>query len=157
MKYLPLWIVLVVSVITSLVWSLITGLWSWFEVSKHFMGAFLLCFGLLKVIFFSYFVPAFRKYDLLAMRSLMYARAYPFIELVLGLAFLFFPKAIVILAAIITAIVMLVGSVGIIKAIAQKKMLTCACAGGKFKLPLGGVALTEDLMMVLMSLLMIFS
>lgn len=157
MKYLPLWIVLAISVLTSFVWSLATGSWSWFEISKHFMGAFLVCFGLLKIIFFPYFVPAFRKYDILAMRSIIYARAYPFIEFVLGLAFLFFSYVIVMIASIITAIVMIIGSVGIITAISQKKMLTCACVGGKFKLPLGGVSLTEDLLMVLLSLLMIFS
>ena len=155
MKYLPIWIVLGISVITSFVWSLATGVWSWFQLAKHFMGAFLLCFGFLKIIFYSYFVPAFRQYDLLGMKCLWYAKIYPFLEFFLGLVFLFLSKGFVQVAAVITALVMIQGSIGIILAIAQKKMLTCACVGGKFKLPLGGVSLTEDLLMLLLSILMI--
>ena len=54
------------------------------------MGGVLVIFSLFKLFDISAFAADFAKYDLLAMRVRTYGRAYPFIELGLGIAFLSF-------------------------------------------------------------------
>ncbi|QFI66444.1 hypothetical protein EKH55_1570 [Sinorhizobium alkalisoli] len=48
-----------------------------------------------------------------------------------------------------------VGAVSVFKAVyVDKRELKCACVGGKSKVPLGFVSLTENLMMVAMAIWM---
>ena len=50
---------------------------------------------------------------------------------------------------------MLVSSIGVIKAKLSKQQFECACVGTFLKVPLGSVAIIEDLLMTIMSLVMI--
>ena len=54
-----------------------------------FMGWFLVAVGSLKILDWKRFSENFSKYDLLAMRSKIYSKSYPLIEVLLGSAFLY--------------------------------------------------------------------
>lgn len=91
------------------------------------------------------------SYDVVAMRWRGYAWLYPFIELVLGLCFLF--GWIPLIASIVTMIVMIVGTIGVWKALGRK--IQCVCIGTFFSLPLTKVTVVENLFMAAMALVMI--
>ena len=77
------------------------------------------------------------------------------IELALGLGYLSFiwPFAVYI----VTIIVLGIGAIGVIKALVKGLDLRCACMGTVLDVPLSTVTLTEDLGMVTMALVLIFS
>lgn len=117
--------------------------------------AFSLCvLAVLKLMDLPSFTESFLKYDLLTERVPVYAKVYPFIELLVGLGILsgLFGMGVAILALLVG----LIGSISVIKAVYIDKMaLNCACVGGNSKVPLGAVSLTENVMMVLMGMLML--
>lgn len=120
----------------------------------HYFMGFLFClFSLLKLFDISGFADGFQMYDLIGKKSRAYALAYPLIELALGLAYLsfIFPIAVYLL----TIALMLVGSVGVVKALKKGLDLYCPCMGTILKVPLSTVTLTEDLGMGAMALIML--
>ena len=78
---------------------------------------------------------------------------YPFVELGLGIAYLanFNP----LLTHWATIIVMGFSAIGVIKAVASKTQIQCACLGTVFKLPMSTVTIVEDVGMVLMAAVML--
>ena len=78
---------------------------------------------------------------------------YPFVELGLGIAYLahFNP----LLTHWATIIVMGFSAIGVIKAVASKTKIQCACLGTVFKLPMSTVTIVEDVGMVLMAAAML--
>ncbi len=119
-----------------------------------FMAGFFLVFGGFKTIKLPAFAEAYEMYDVIAKKSKIYAYIYPFIEIGLGLAFLF--RFEVITAAWITLVLMLINSVGAYNGIRDKKVLMCACLGSVFKLPMSFVSLGEDLLMAVMAFMIIW-
>ena len=115
------------------------------NVMVPFMGVAFLGLALLKMIDLQGFAMAYSQYDLLAMRSKVYAGAYPFIELALGIMFLF--RWNVNLAAWITLILMIIGTAGVARSLTRKKKLYCACVGAFIKVPLTTFTLIEDISM----------
>lgn len=114
-----------------------------------FMGTVFLILAGLKLWDLKGFVKLFRQYDLVAKSVKKYAYAYPFIELTLGIAFLFQYQARI--AGAITTVVMTIGTVGVIKhALTGKR---CACLGAKIKVPMTTFTIVEDIMMALMGLM----
>ena len=120
---------------------------------RMFMGAFFVVFGLLKIIKLKDFAIAYKEYDLIAMRSNIYAHLYPFIEL--GLGILYFTNVMLFITNIITVIVMGIGAVGVYLKLKKKEEIPCACLGTVFKVPMTWVTLVEDLFMALMALITI--
>ena len=86
-KYAPIiWISTIVALVSATtVWSHGLSIHHWMH---GWMGGVLVIFSLFKLFDISAFAADFAKYDLLAMRVRTYGRAYPFIELGLGIAFL---------------------------------------------------------------------
>jgi len=119
-----------------------------------FMGYFFLAFGLLKVIRIRGFVSAYRMYDVLAMRSKVYAYLYPFLEL--GFAAVYLLAWQVQAVSGIVVIIMLIGAYGVYQKLRQKEEVPCACLGTVFKIPMTYVTLGEDLLMATMALMIIF-
>ena len=118
-----------------------------------FMGWFLIVVGILKILDWKRFYINFAKYDLLAMRSSLYSKAYPLIELVMGGAFLY-SWNVKIIAGVLLAL-MIVGIAGVAKALKENKNITCACLGKlghHLNLPLTKVTLIEDIIMGLMAI-----
>lgn len=128
--------------------------WNVHEAMNDFMAAFFLIFGGFKVLKLDAFAEAYSMYDIMAKRSTFYAYAYPFIEIVLGFAYLL--RLAPVPVNLITVILMLVSSFGVAQELAQKRTIPCACLGTVFKIPMTYVTLGEDLLMAAMALTMLF-
>ncbi len=108
----------------------------------------LITLAILKFLDLAGFANGFQKYDLLGKRSRSYAISYPFIELTLSLAYLsqYHPR----LTYFITGF----GAIGVITALERGLDVDYACLDTSLRVPLSTVALTEDLGMATMALLM---
>lgn len=114
-----------------------------------FMGGFFLIFSFFKMLDLKGFAYSYMSYDIIANKWIGWGYVYPFIELALGLAYLFHFQ--ITAAGIVTILVMGVSSVGVIQSLLAKKKFQCACLGTVFNLPMSNITLTEDLLMVTMS------
>lgn len=112
--------------------------------------------GILKLRDLSAFSNQFISYDLLARKDVRYAYFYPFGETGAGILML----AGGIFGLIAAPVALFIGSVGawsVFKAVyLEKRNLKCACVGGDSNVPLGAISLTENVMMVLMAIWMLF-
>lgn len=120
---------------------------------NHFMAGFFIVFSFFKLLNLRAFADSYAMYDIIAKKIPVYGYIYPFIELLLGIAFLtaFNP----LLTNIITLIIMGISSIGVIESVINKKKIQCACLGTVFNLPMSSITIVEDLLMVGMSLIMI--
>jgi cation transport ATPase len=151
--YWPL-ILVVAYIVTGMVyvqWA--TGNWSWHHGMSLFMGLFFLGFAFFKLLNVPKFADAFSSYDLIATHWRGYALAYPFIELTLGFCYLLglFPVA----TNVATIAVMGIGLIGVIRAVAKRQAIQCACLGTAFNLPMSSVTIIENSSMVLMAAAML--
>jgi hypothetical protein len=121
----------------------------WGRAMGNFMGAFFLAFSFFKLLDLRGFADAYRGYDVVARRLPAYGYVYPFIELLLGAAYVtgFQPFA----TNLVTLVVMAVSSVGVIRSLLDKRAIRCACLGTVFNLPMSTVTLVEDGLMVAMA------
>jgi hypothetical protein len=121
----------------------------WGRAMANFMGAFFLAFSFFKLLDLRGFADAYRGYDVVARRVPAYGYVYPFIELLLGAAFVtgFQPFA----TNLVTLVVMAVSSVGVLRSVLNKRAIRCACLGTVFNLPMSTVTLVEDGLMVAMA------
>lgn len=114
-----------------------------------FMGISLSMLASLKLMDVNAFATSFEKYDLVTKRFKPYGKAYPFIELLVGLGFLSGVAPLV--TGIGSLIVGLAGATSVFKAVYIDKLaLNCACIGGNSKAPLGVVSFAENAIMALM-------
>ena len=120
---------------------------------KNFMGGFFVIFSLFKMIDLNGFADGYSTYDVIAKRSRGYAIAYPFIELALGVAYLLAWN--LRLTNAITFGLMSIGTIGVAKALLEKRRIQCACLGTALKLPMTKVTLVEDVGMAAMALAML--
>lgn len=118
-----------------------------------FMGAFFIVFSFFKFLDVSKFADAFATYDLIGKRSRIYSLSYPFVELFLGVSFILQIAPVII--NILTAFLMVVGALGVIKVLQEKKTIQCACLGTVFNLPMTKVTFFENTLMFLMSVAML--
>lgn len=125
------------------------------EWSLHFMAGFFMVFSFFKLLDLKGFQQAYATYDILAKRWFSYGLIYPFLELGLGLAFLFHFQITV--ALYLSAILMLFSSIGVIQALRQQRDIECACLGTVLKLPMSTLTLVEDLGMAAMSVWMLMA
>jgi copper chaperone CopZ len=119
----------------------------------NFMGGFFIIFSFFKFLNLKGFAEAYSSYDVIAQKWSLYGYIYPFIELILGLAYLFGFLPLITNAA--TFIIMGVSTIGVLKSVLKKNKIQCACLGTVFNLPMSTVTLVEDLLMVIMALIMI--
>ena len=120
---------------------------------RHFMAGFFLVFSAFKFLNLAGFADAYASYDLLAKRWRAWGYVYPFLELALGLAYLFHvaPTA----THIATILLMGFSSLGVIAALSNRQRIVCACLGTVLKLPMSTITLVEDLGMVGMAAAML--
>ena len=146
--YYPLFLIVGLIAIVSL-----RGAQSISEWMLHFMAGFFIVFCFFKLLDLQGFRDAYSAYDLLARRWPSYGLVYPFLELGIGFAFLFQIQ----LNAALAFSVLLMGfsSLGVIKALTEKRKIRCACLGTVLKLPMSSITLIEDLGMVAMSAAML--
>ena len=134
---------------TALLVAFASGQWVLETTMRHFMAGFFLVFSFFKLLDLKGFVDAYRTYDILAKALPGWAWVYPFVELGLGIAYLLAVAPIVVNS--ITFVLMLVGSVGVLKALKKKQSIQCACLGTALNLPMTKVTLVEDLVMAAMA------
>ena len=107
--------------------------------------AFTMCgLGYLKLRDTESFSTMFLNYDLLARRWVRYGYIYPYAETSAGL--LMIPAVLTWVSAPVAFSIGTIGAVSVFKAVyVDDRALTCACAGGDSRVPLGFVSLTENL------------
>ena len=124
------------------------------RVIEWFIAVSMVLLGLQKLKDIEGFSTMFLNYDLLARRWVRYGYVYPFVETGAGL--LMIAGVLTWLAAPAALVIGTIGAVSVFKAVyIDKRELKCACVGGDSNVPLGFVSLTENLMMVAMSLWML--
>ncbi|GFO81995.1 MAG: hypothetical protein A49_16220 [Methyloceanibacter sp.] len=121
------------------------------SLMMHFMGGFFIVFSFFKFLDLRGFADAYRSYDILARAVPPWGLVYPFVELGLGVAYLagWFPTA----TNVVTLIAMLVGAIGVLRALLRKSAIRCACLGTVLNLPMTKVTLVEDVGMAVMAAL----
>ena len=132
--------------------------WTTRDFSLHslmtwFMGGFFLIFSFFKLLDLNGFVDAYRSYDVLAKASRTWAYAYPFVELALGVGYVANWNPLIL--NLVTLILMLIGSIGVLRALLRRSAIRCACLGTALKLPMTLVTLIEDLGMAAMAAIML--
>lgn len=124
------------------------------RAAEWFIALTMMALAMLKLQNLESFATMFLNYDLLARRWVPYAKVYPFAEL--GAGALMVAGALTWLSAPVALFIGGVGAVSVFKAVyLDKRELKCACVGGDSNVPLGFVSLTENLMMIAMSVWML--
>jgi len=131
------------------------GAFNWRESMSLFMGGFFIAFSFFKFLDLKGFAQAYQSYDIIASRWMVWGYIYPFVELLLGILFLF--NIAPFYANLLTLIVLGVSSIGVIESVLAKKKIKCACLGTGFNLPMTTVTIIEDVSMVLMSITMLLT
>ena len=129
----------------------------WFlgEFMLDFMGLFYIVFSFFKMLDLGGFKTSFAMYDPIAKKVPLYGKIYPFIETVLGLLFLM--RFEIDIALIMTLIILGVTTVGVSRALLDKKLIRCACLGTALKLPMTEATFIENAIMILMAVLMLLN
>jgi len=120
----------------------------------QFMGVTLIALAYFKLLDLSKFAEAFSTYDPIAMKFHKYGNIYPFFELIAGTGFVL--GVAVKALSILVILFLLPTTVGVVKALKQKRKFQCACLGTAFNLPLTKVTIVENILMITMSALIIF-
>jgi YHS domain-containing protein len=153
--YIPLFVLVDVCLIAATAQELASPFgWQGMDWMSLFMGWFLAFFAALKLFDLAAFADGFQRYDLLAKHSRGYGLVYPFIEFALALGYLARFQPTIVAAA--TAVIMLFGSIGVVKTLMRGEQMKCACMGGVLNVPLSKVALLEDLAMAAMAIAMLW-
>jgi hypothetical protein len=120
-----------------------------------FMGLFFVVFSFFKMLDVDGFAKAYSSYDIVAERWLGWGYVYPFVELALGLSFLLGITATghawSIATNVVTLVVMIVGTIGVVNAVVRGRDIQCGCLGTMFDLPMSTVTIVEDVSMALMA------
>jgi len=132
--------------------------WTNFNASNFmfdFMGLFFIVFSFFKILDYKNFPHSFAMYDPIAKRFSIYGWIYPAIETVLGLAFLF--RVTLNFSLIATIIILGTTTVGVTKALIDKRAIQCACLGTALKLPMTKATFIENSIMIIMATYMLLS
>lgn len=129
--------------------------WNWSNFMLDFMGLFYVVFSFFKILDLKGFPESFKMYDPLAKAIPVYAKVYPFIELALGVMFLM--RIQIPLALIITIIILGITTIGVTRALLNKKSITCACLGTALKLPMTKATFIENTIMIIMAIIMLIN
>jgi copper chaperone CopZ len=149
----PLFLIVGYIVGTIAIVALATGERSPHVLLRYFMGGFFVVFSFFKLLDVRGFADAYRSYDVVARAWPAWEFMYPFVELALGAAYLLNLNPMATNVA--TLVLMLVGAVGVLKALLDKRAIRCACLGTALNLPMTTITLVEDLGMALMAAIML--
>ncbi len=118
-----------------------------------FMGLFFIVFSFFKLLDLKGFVASFKMYDPLAKKIPLYAMIYPFLEVILGLLFLF--RIGIQFSLWMTVIVLGITTIGVTRSLLSKQNITCACLGSVLNLPMTLATFIENALMILMAIIML--
>jgi glutaredoxin len=123
------------------------------RILELFISFSMCVLGILKLQDLLSFATGFVQYDLVAQRYVPYSYVYPFVEAGAGVLMIAGIATWVVAPAAL--IVSTIGAVSVFKAVyIEKRDLNCACVGGGSRVPLGFISLTENLMMMAISIWM---
>lgn len=151
-SYKPLAIIVLYLLGTTLLIEASSGLFLWQTWMANFMAGFFLVFSFFKMLDIPAFARAYQSYDIIAEKAPWYGYVFPFIELGLGVAYLLYSDNSI--THLVTAIVMFVSLIGVVRSVVRKSEIRCACLGTVFNLPMSYVTIVEDGIMLVMALLM---
>ena len=120
---------------------------------QYFMGLFYIVFSFFKLLDYRGFPASFQQYDPIAKRLPFYGWVYPFIETVLGLAFLLSWQ--VELALWVTVFILGSTTLGVVQQLLKKSSIQCACLGTVLNLPMTEATLVENTIMLGMAFAML--
>lgn len=123
----------------------------WSVWMTNAMAGFFLVFSAFKFLNLKGFAEAYATYDLGAKAWAPWGYIYPFLELLLGCAYLF--RWNLPLTHVATILLMGFSSLGVIQALSKKQTIRCACLGTVLNVPMSTITLVEDLAMVGMAAL----
>jgi len=133
---------------------LLWWIFSWrFGVIREFMWAFFVLVAILKLLDHKWFVTAYAKYDLIAMRYSSWWWIYPYIELAIWVWFLLWLYIEII--AWLTLVLMSIWTIWVSKKLMKKEKFACACLWTKLNVPLTNLTLVEDILMAIMSVMLL--
>ncbi|MFI1771975.1 heavy-metal-associated domain-containing protein [Thalassobellus citreus] len=127
--------------------------WDASSFMLDFMGLFYIVFSFFKLLDLKGFPKSFKMYDPLAKVVPVYGWVYPFIEVTLGIMFLM--RIEISIALIITLTVLGITTIGVTKALLDKKNIQCACLGTALKLPMTKATFIENSIMLVMAIIML--
>lgn len=150
-SYKPIYIIFSYLIGLNLLLGITTQQWGSFM--PNFMASFFIVFSFFKLLDLKGFAAGYSSYDLLAKKFYRYGYVYPFLELAFAVGYLLVPYSFYF--NLIVFVIMLISSIGVIKAKFSKQKFYCACVGTFLKVPLGTIAIIEDLLMTIMALVML--
>jgi copper chaperone CopZ len=120
---------------------------------RIFMSGFFLTFSFFKMLDLKGFASSYSTYDVIARKFAAWGFIYPFVELLLGVAYASnFQPLITNLSAFT---VMTVSIIGVLGSVLNNRKIKCACLGAVFNLPMSSVTIIEDALMIIMSGVMV--
>ena len=128
---------------------------AWMRWMNSFMAGFFLVFSFFKMLNLKGFAESYSMYDIVAKKWIGWGYIYPFIEMILGIAYLISFNPLI--TNMLTLIVMFVSIIGVLQSVFNKRKIKCACLGDIFNLPMSTITIIEDGLMIAMSALMIFT
>jgi len=153
-SYKPLLIIVAYLVGGTLLIEANSGMFLWQTWMANFMAGFFLVFSFFKMLDIPAFARAYQSYDIVAAKAPWYGYVFPFIELALGVAYLLYSDNAI--THLVTAIVMFVSLIGVVRSVIHKADIQCACLGTVFNLPMSYVTIIEDSLMLAMAVCMYF-
>ena len=120
-----------------------------------FMGLFFIVFSFFKFLDYKNFPGTFKMYDPIAKVIPLYGWIYPFVESMLGLAFLI--REQLYIALIISLIILVITTVGVVRTLMRKESIQCACLGTALKLPMTTATIIENSIMLFMTVWMLIN
>tara|TARA_Y100001934_G_scaffold49037_1_gene59601 strand:- start:656 stop:1345 length:690 start_codon:yes stop_codon:yes gene_type:complete len=120
-----------------------------------FMGLFFIVFSFFKFLDYKNFPGIFKMYDPIAKVIPLYGWIYPFVESMLGLAFLI--REQLYIALIISLFILVITTVGVITTLMRKESIQCACLGTALKLPMTTATIIENSIMLFMTVWMLIN
>ena len=154
-RLFPLFLVIFYLLITIFTIAFTTSNFSPMRLMSHYMGGFFLSFSFFKLLNLRGFVDAFHVYDPIAKYWKPYGYFYAFIELIWGISYLISPRSITLNASVL--LILAISSLGVWKTVRSKKEIQCACLGTLFNLPMTHITIVENVSMVSMAGLLLYS
>ena len=127
--------------------------WQTSQFMYDFMGLFYIVFSFFKLLDVKGFATSFKMYDPLAKRMPFYAKAYPFIEVLLGLMLL--QRLELKAALVLTLFILGITTIGVTQSLLKKETIQCACLGTVLNLPMTKATFIENSIMLVMALAML--
>ena len=154
--YRPVIYLFAVAAATALALSIgLFGAINW-QTLGWFISISMILLGMQKLRDIDSFTTMFLNYDVLARRWVPYAYVYPWVET--GAGVLMTGMLLTSFAAPAALFISTIGAWSVFKAVyIEKRELKCACVGGGSKVPLGFISLSENVAMMGMSIVMLWT